>query len=334
LLVGELGEKALLERVRAIFAGTAEGIAVPIGDDAALFDHPAGISLVWTTDILLEGIHFKRSWMTAPELGRRSLSVNLSDLAAMAAEPAWAMVSLAVPSETEVSYVAALCQGIADGALEHGLAVVGGDTSNSGQGLVICIAAGGTVQKGGAVLRSGAAPGEGIYVSGYPGSAAAGLRLMEAGVAGSYPRLAEALTSPEPRLALGRELARRGAGAMIDVSDGVAVDLGHICDESGVGTELDGESFPVSDELQRACDEKGWSALDLALAGGDDYELLFTMPAAGGDGMVEDVSAKIRVPLTRIGTVTGNPGRMILSGHDGRREELAREGFDHFRRDG
>ncbi len=333
MLVSDLGEEGLLEQIRAIFADTASRIPVPIGDDAAVFDCPPGKQQVWTTDLMLEGVHFQRSWLTPGELGRKSLAVNLSDLAAMGARPGCVLLSLALPLDTEVEYVTDLCRGFSAMAREVDMPVAGGDTCRADKGLMVSVTAGGTVPQGGAMLRSGASKGDSLYVSGFPGSAAAGMRLIEAGRSEDFPGLREAFIAPRPRLDVGRSLAALGVGAGIDISDGIAVDLRHICRDSGVGAEVRLEELPVSAELEQACGQWGWLPWDLALGGGEDYELLFTVSETL-TGQVASLSRELGVPLTRIGRITGADTGTVLVDGSGACTEMPLKGYDHFRTDG
>lgn len=333
MLVSDLGEEGLLEQISAIFADKASRLTVPIGDDATVFDCPPGTQQVWTTDLILEGVHFQRPWLTPAELGRKSLAVNLSDLAAMGARPGCALLSMALPPDTQVEYVTDFCRGFSAMAGEVDMPVAGGDTCRADRGLMVSVTAGGTVPVGGALLRSGASEGEIIYVSGFPGSAAAGMRLIEAGRSEEFPGLRKAFIAPRPRLDVGRSLAALGVGAGIDISDGIAADLRHICRESGVGAEVRREQLPVSSELKRACALRGWLPGDLALGGGEDYELLFTAREALTD-RVARLSGELGVPLTRIGRVTGAAAGVVMMDGSGAGTAMPLKGYDHFRKDG
>ena len=179
MLVGDLGEEALLKELRSLFAASAPDVSTGIGDDAAVIDFPPGVQSVWTTDMLIEDIHFQRGWQTPRQLGRKCLAVNLSDLASMAATPRFALLSIGCPAATDLDFVLEFCRGFMSLASEHGVSVVGGDTTASASGIVLSVTLGGWVESGGAILRTGAEVGDAIMVTGDLGGAAAGLRLLQ-----------------------------------------------------------------------------------------------------------------------------------------------------------
>jgi len=328
----EMGEEALLIEVRRLFASEGDDVILGIGDDAAVVDAPAATKLAWTTDMLVEGVHFQTGWQSAEELGRKSLMVNLSDLAAMASQPLYALVSLAIEARMEAEYVLDLCRGIKSGCDEYGLRVIGGDTTASGSGLIINISAAGSVS-GDAMARSGAAPGEAIVVTGALGGAAAGMRLLAAGTGDAYPGLLRAFRSPEPRLAAAMAARDAGATSMTDISDGLATDLRHICAASGVGATIDIASLPHPPELDAACREHGWDREALALGGGEDYELLATFPAESVDGALKAIEQRGDVRAAVIGQITADAGAISVIAPDGHESALKTRGFEHFRHD-
>lgn len=334
MLIGELGEEALLRQLRSLFAVTSTGVPVAVGDDAAVIDIPTGHQMVWSTDILVEGIHFLKAWQSARELGRKSLAVNASDLIAMGAVPRYALFTLALDPATEAEYVLELCEGFCELAQEEGIAVIGGDTSASHAGTVISVTAGGLVPAGRAVLRSGAKPGDAVLVVGYLGCAAAGLKLLERGFAGEdYPELVRAFRDPACLLAASQAAVAVGATAMTDVSDGLSTDLSHICAESGAGCRVRQSDLPLHPELIKAASELGWDAVAMMLAGGEDYSLLICVDAAAADAAAASIHEQSGVDVFRIGEITG--GRdMVLVRNDGSEETLTAMGFDHFTRPG
>lgn len=329
MLVGRLGEEALLERLRSLFAKTAEGVPVGIGDDAAVIDDAPGRQMVWTTDLLLEGVHFQKVWQTPEELGRKCLAVNLSDIASMGGRPRYALLSIACAKDTEVDYILELCRGFSALAAQEGVAVIGGDTTSSQGGLVLSATAGGLVDKGRAILRSGARPGDAIVVTGYLGSAAAGLKLLQESIKNGYASLKEAFIFPQAEVALAREALNAGATAMTDISDGLASDLRHICRQSGVGAVVDHDTLPVHQELIEASEEFGWNLDPLVLAGGEDYGLLFTLPGDRAQSTAAEISTKCSKPVTVIGEIRDEPGITVTCGL-GRIGGLPEHGFDHF----
>ena len=323
-----LSEKKLIQQIRrSARRGIDKGKSVTtgIGDDCAVLRVPPGHELLVTTDFTIENVHFRRDWHRPELVGRRCLTRGLSDIAAMGGEPLAAFLSLAVSSDVPQKWVDRFLKGLLDLAVEFKVPLAGGDTAQSPAGIQADIVVVGSVPKGRAVLRSGAKAGEQIYVTGeLGGSAAAMARLMELKPGGAesfrrFSRFSSRHSHPQPRVAVGRWLRHRGVvSAMIDLSDGLSTDLDHICQESHVGAEIEAEAIP------RAQVGKRPAALELALHGGDDYELLFTSAAA-----VPSRIAGVRV--TRIGRTTKSAG-MRLIGVDGKARALEALGWEHFRR--
>ncbi len=332
MLVGELGEEALLEKMRRLFssglAASPANVIIGIGDDAAV-TVPAAGSEVWTTDLLLEGIHFQPEWQTPRELGHKSLAVSLSDVAAMGAAPRYALLSVACSASTTVDYILELCHGVACLAAAHRLKVIGGDTTASGGPLVVSLALSGVIPDGGtAVFRSGARPGDRVFVTGHLGSAAAGLLLLMRQAAGDFPELREAFVRPEPRVQAGMRVRQHGGTGMTDLSDGLAADLRHVCQESGTGARIFQSRLPISDALLRASRRFDFDATSLALEGGEDYELLFTARPENSNWIASAVAAA-GVRVTEIGEILPAEHGLLLSGDSG--ERLFKErGYDHF----
>lgn len=289
------GELALIEAIRSQAERSRTGaLRVGIGDDCAVLRPRSGYEVCVTTDFSLEGRHFRREWHPPQSVGHRCLARGLSDLAAMGAEPLAVFLSLAVPGQTPAAWVAAFLDGLLALARRHGVPLAGGDTAESPDGIAADIIALGQVPAGTARTRSGARPGDGLYVTGALGGAAAELQALAQRPA-KFRRLTPAAHPhlyPEPRLETGQRLLRI-ATAMIDISDGLSTDLTHLCRASGVAAEIDQTTLPLHPLAQKQRD-----ALRLALHGGEDYELLFT------------AAAKARVPraiggvaITRIGTI-------------------------------
>ena len=321
----------LIGVIRDRCAVAREDVRLGIGDDAALLAVPAGHILAVSTDTLVAGVHFSQS-TKAFDVGWKSLAVNLSDLAAMGATPAWATLALTLPG-ADAQWVGQFADGFAALAGEFKLALVGGDTTQGP--LSITVTVHGFVPDGAALLRSGARVGDGVYVTGTLGDAAAGLRCLdpaEGAAAGSrpapstsYATLIERLDRPTPRVAQG--LALRGrASACIDISDGLVADLGHICAASGVGAEIDVESLPASSALLGACDAATRHVLQLA--GGDDYELCFTAGDAEALLLPGDL-ARSGCGATRIGRIVAGYGVSIRDA-DGNPVVVTRPGWRHF----
>lgn len=321
-----MGEFDLIAMIRRGVRGAGPGVALGIGDDAALLRLPARAELVATTDVLIEGVHFPCG-TDASRVGWKALAVNLSDLAAMGAVPAWVLLALALP-RADARWVRAFAKGFAALARQHRVALVGGDTTRGP--LSITVTALGLVPSGHALRREGARAGDAIYVSGTPGDAAAGLaivqRRLRGAAAGASRALRARLDRPVPRVALG--VALRGiARAAIDVSDGLVQDLGHVLRASGVGAVIEADAVPASAALRKAVADQR-RRRELQLAGGDDYELLFTVPRRR-EFRVPGIAAKLRLPLTRIGTITRDRA-LVVRDSDGRRVRVGRGGYEHF----
>jgi thiamine-monophosphate kinase len=290
-----------------------------VGDDCALLRPDAGLDLAVTTDLLIEGRHFApRAEPRA--LGHKTLAVNLSDLAAMGATPRWATLALALPA-AEPAWLEAFCAGFYALAERYGVDLIGGDTTR-GEALAVCVTAVGEVPPGMALERSGARPGDDIWVSGELGGAA--LALAHPEIAAQFPSVAQRLHQPEPRVELGERL-RRLAHSAIDVSDGLAGDLGHIAERSQVSATIEYALIPRSKAFEKLKSPE--LEKDCVLSGGDDYELVFTAPRAHR-GELEALAAELKLELTRIGAIATGSGVHIL---DAKGERIAhRGGFDHF----
>lgn len=296
------------------------------GDDCALVRPSAGCELAVTSDMLVEGTHFLPA-TDARRLGWKTLAVNLSDLAAMGATPRWVTLALSLP-QVDDRWLSAFADGFFDCADRFGVDLIGGDTTRGP--LTLCVTAFGELAAGTAIRRSGARPGDDIWVSGQPGRAALGLASLlgqvvtnDTGRAG----FVAALEMPEPRVALG--IALRGlASAMLDVSDGLLADLGHIATASGLSATVEDAALPWA-TLTAGCGDNA-AVRDAMLAGGDDYELLFCAPAQAHDAL-HALSTRLSLPLTRIGRMDADaPGQVQLVDGQGRELPVTRRGYDHF----
>lgn len=301
--------------------GARDDVPLGVGDDAAVIDTQPGRRLVVAMDTIVEGVHFL-SGAAAEDIGYRALAVNLSDLAAMGAQPSWMLLSLSLPNADE-RWLDAFAGGLFELADAHDVALVGGDTVRGP--LVITVQVGGWIERDRFLTRSGAQPGDEIFVSGIPGEAAAGLSLLRRGAQQeeASARLRERFLRPTPRVDLGRAL-RSVASAAMDVSDGLLVDLEKLCAASGCGAQLDLDTLPASSAMQALFDEE--ECLQFALAGGDDYELLFCVtPANAAAARARSI---VGTPVTRIGVMTAGKGvRCLRKGHE---YFAARAGYDHF----
>lgn len=319
-MAARASEFDLIARIASRIAHRDDVIA-GIGDDAALLSMPPGKQLVVAMDTLNIGVHFPAD--TAPaDIGWKTLAVNLSDLAAMAATPAWCTLSLSLP-RPDAAWVDGFLDGFLELAAPHGVALVGGDTTRGP--LSVCATVHGLVEPRGALLRSGARVGDDVWVTGTLGDAAAALRQWQAGDA-MAAALRARLDRPTPRVAAGLALAGI-AHACIDVSDGLLADLGHVCRASRLGVELDIDALPSSAALLAAFDVA--ARRELQATGGDDYELCFTAPRTARLA-VDDALRACDVPATRIGRITADSGAMVLRDAAGAAWSPPRAGYVHF----
>ncbi len=311
--------RRLQSRLSASQASCRYPASVGIGDDAAVLSVEKHRQLVVSTDTLVSGVHFPVDTRPA-DIAYKSLAVNLSDLAAMGAEPAWFFLSLTLPESYE-QWLDDFASGFAELCEDTGIQLAGGDTTSGPLSITITVM--GFVPQGQALLRSNARPGDLLIVSGVPGLAALGLiRLQNDQEMDTQTR--EALTRPQPRLSLGRQLLGK-ANSCIDVSDGLLADLSHICRASHVGAEIFLDRMPDSASLQALDPEQRWS---LQLSGGDDYELCFTLPA-DLEHELAAISAICEVELNVIGRMTNEPDIRCLR-TDGSEFLPTRKGFEHF----
>jgi len=303
-----------------------------IGDDCAVIGPYDGKVLLVTTDLLLEDVHFILEKISPEHLGEKALSVNLSDIAAMGGVPLHAFVSIAVPKHMSVEILHAVYSGMKAGCKRYGVNILGGDTSASPDRLMINVAVIGEAPEKEVLYRSGAGPGDGIYVTGTLGDSAAGLKLIQ-GEMKATEHVASVLTAahnrPVPFLEAGRMISASGlASAMIDLSDGLASDLAHICESSAVGARISQTSLPLSEEL-RSLGEIKFDPYDLAISGGEDYRLLVTVPEKNIGPFVKIFEKGKPCPIFHIGEITENEGIEIMR-PDKTIECLDLKGFDHF----
>lgn len=324
--LSKLGEFGLIDRIARQIAARSE-VVLGIGDDAAAFTpSPGRLSLI-TTDMLVEGIHFDLSFCDPLSLGRKALAVNLSDIAAMGGEPRYFLLSLAIPPTMTLDFVDNCISGMLQQAEQFGVQLIGGDTCASPGNFVLTLTVLGEQSPGMIVRRSGAQPGDRICVTGTLGDSALGLQLLKQGEKrGSLP--ARHL-DPVPRVLEGRALAEAGIpSAMIDLSDGLLADLGHILDLSSVGARIESETLPLSEQFRHHFPTVTEAALSLALAGGEDYELLFTVPPEKTPDVFSLLNT-LGTPVTVIGTITEERAVTVI-GPNGTEISLKKKGYDHF----
>lgn len=293
--IGELGEFGLIEEIRSVFSKTVPEGIYGIGDDCAVIPQKTGLDTLVSTDMLMEGTHFLIEDAKAFELGWKSAAVNLSDLAAMGAKPVGSFLSFALPKELETSWIREFMDGFGEISRRCDCPLLGGDTTSSPDRLCINVTVLGNAPHGKAKLRSTAKIGDKICVTGTLGDSAAGLQLILKGEERNEYLLKRHYL-PTPRVQEGMYLLEtEGVHAMMDISDGIASDLRHILHESGVGAEIDLSRLPLSKELRDICARRGWDANKLAVSGGEDYELLFTV--------APEKESRIEVPHTVIGSI-------------------------------
>jgi thiamine-monophosphate kinase len=325
--MGEFGLIDLLDRMiaDAKINESAPDLTIGIGDDAAAWRCGAAIQLA-TTDAMVQGVHFSPDTATWQEVGWKSLTINLSDIAAMGGIPQYALVALNLPEDTEVADVARLYKGMIDCARQFKLAIVGGNISRASQ-ISITVTVIGSGLKEGILRRSSARPGDTIAITGYLGNAAAGLEMFTKKLkfkpkATAYFR--NAFLHPLPRIAEGQTLVKHGIKTAIDTSDGLLSDLRHICEASKVSARVDIDSLPIHEMLRENFQEK---AAEMALSGGEDYELLFTGSAA----VIKKVKKELTCPVTVIGEITaGKAGKISLRDAHGNPVKIGRTGWRHF----
>ena len=330
----EIGEFGLIARIKKSILPLFPGVLRGIGDDAAISSLTPGTELVSTVDLLVEGVHFNLSFTSAHILGRKSLAVNLSDIAAMGANPRFVLLSLALPAKTIVEFIDDFMRGFLEMARAHDVALIGGDTSSSPEGVFISVTLLGEGKKENLVCRCGAQPGDDLYVTGTLGDSLLGLQVAQKRegkpTSPEEAYLMERHLNPIPRLPEGKTLAERGlARAMIDVSDGLYSDLWHICEESQVGATVWVERIPLSVPFQSLATvpkEQNWQ---LAVKGGEDYELLFAA-ASEKAWELKELARHWKCGLTWIGKVEPFSQGVTIRNEQGPVDDAFLKGYDHF----
>ncbi len=332
--LGEFGIIGLFEAATRPKHGWVEQ---GIGDDCAVVKIGDGERLLVTIDMLVERVHFLREGISPWQLGRKSLAVNLSDIAAMGGEPTAAFLALGLTADLEPDFVCGFRDGLSDCAREYGVDLLGGDTIATRTDIVACLTVLGRARAGRVVTRAGARPGDRIMLGGTVGDSKAGLEILLGGrgdVSETDRRLLLAAHfEPRPQIALGRLLAEHGlASAMIDVSDGVLQDLGHICERSGTGAELDADHLPISDAARRLAAASGDDVIEWGLSGGEDFVLLFCVPAGKQDEAGRLCRLELGIEIHQVGEITSGPA--IRLRRNGTWTEARQKGYDHFRKEG
>ena len=330
--IASAGEHALIRHIRARLSPAPEWLVVDVGDDAAVYEPQRNALEVITTDAIVDGVHFDRRFTPALAIGHRALAVNLSDLAAMGADARLATVSMALPQTLRLQDFEQIVDGLLAIAERTHTRIVGGNITATSGPLIIDVTAVGTVGRRRVLTRAGARPGHYVFVSGSLGDARAGLaqfREEPDRAASRQSALVARYLQPEPRLRLGQQLGRnQAATSAIDLSDGLADGLHQLAAASGVGFEIDADALPIRDDAREYWRSANRDAVQEAVAGGDDYELLFTVHPRRV-GRLRSVRRLIgALELVRIGVVTRTPGVDIIHG-DGRRQPVG-AGYEHF----
>jgi thiamine-monophosphate kinase len=328
-----LAEFDLIRVLRHTIGPPGRGTLVGLGDDAAVYEPPGQLELL-TCDAFVEGVHFRRDFANLYEIGAKCMVANVSDVAAMGGFPLRAVVSLCAPSDIEDADVVELYRGMLDVCRRYGAEVVGGDTVGSPSGLVVSIALTGAVNRDHVVTRSGAVIGDAVVVTGALGGSEAGLRAMVRGLEdeGRVPEARRRHNAPVPRVAEAQALIEVATPhAMIDISDGLSSDVWHIAEESGVGIRLEADSIPLAPCAVDVSERFGVDPLDLALASGEEFELVVTMPRSEVDLAVEHVAAVTGTSVTCIGEIAEPSRGCVIARRDGSEQPLERAGFEHLK---
>jgi len=331
-----LAEFRLIDQLRRRFGHKGARVVQGIGDDSAVVRPPSGQDLLYTSDLLAEGIHFRRNTITATDLGYKAAVANLSDIAAMGGTPEYILAAIAIPRDYNASTIVRIYSGLMQACRPYGVRLIGGDTSSSAGGMFLSIMVTGRIARGRALTRGGARVGDLIYVTGTLGDSLAGLQLLK-DVSGTR-RLSRAARAflvarhrrPSPRIDTGKMLIRhRLASASIDLSDGLSGDLSHICTESAVGAEIEATSLPISPACRAFAEAKATTAAHLALQGGEDYELLFTVPPSA-QTKVERLGRKADCRWTCIGVIRPHSFGLRLRTKDGMLRPVSVTSYRHF----
>jgi thiamine-monophosphate kinase len=333
--IGGIGEFSLIASIRRRMEGKyPPEVVLGIGDDCAVLQPQTGMDWVITTDTQVEDVHFRRAWLTPYQIGWRAMAVNLSDIAAMGAQPFGALAALALPVATEAAFFDQLLEGLCDLGLRSQCPLIGGNLARDPTHLSLTLTVLGHVPRDQSVLRGGASAGDEIWVSGRLGGSSAGLRTFLHTISLADPvctALRRRYTQPQPRV---REaLFLRASGcltSMIDLSDGLAGDLGHLCEESGVGAQIVAAALPLEAGVREVAEVLGEDPLELALRGGEDFELCCTAPPGTLNPLLDAFRSQFGIELTRVGTMTAAPALQLVHS-DGSQTLLSPQAFDHFR---
>ncbi len=332
-----VGEFGLIDRIHDLVRKegvSSPGVTLGIGDDTAAFTPSPGFEMLVTCDCVVENRHYLPERISPRDLGRRSMTLNISDIGAMGGKPLYAIVSLGLKGETSVAYVEDMYRGFMDELNSFGASIIGGNLTKCADALFIDITLIGEVEKDIIIRRCTAKKGDAILVTGYPGQSAGGLYLLLASPdhedMSSHP-LVRAYNTPSHRAREGRAVAQSGkATAMIDISDGFLGDLGHICKESDVGAMLHHARLPVSKNLKKTAQELGRDPYDLFLGDSDDYELIITCAPEHTEVIRSAIAGVSEAPVNEVGEIVDASEGMSMVFPDGSKKSITPAGWDHF----
>jgi thiamine-monophosphate kinase len=325
-------ERDLIEQFRLLTGTGSKGLLQGIGDDCAVIRKDDEMVWLLTMDTLVESVHFDSNFHRPEKLGRKAVSVNVSDIAAMGGKPGFVLLSLGLPADFSESWLARFSKGFTEACREYGCRLIGGDTVCSPDRAALTVTVTGEMTKDRVLYRHGARQGDTIWVSGPLGGAAAGLALLQSGKGldnGQLQELLEAHLCPRARLGLAAVLARSGyVHAMMDLSDGLGTDLSHLCRASNAGARVIAEHLPGHETLPVAADMLGWDPVDWMVSGGEDYELLFTTDPDDSDALVKRTEEH-GYTVYPVGTITDGEGVILV--RKGYEQNISYKGYDHFK---
>ena len=325
--LGDAGERTFITRIRKMMPADGGTFRRSVGDDCLVTEPLGNDAVLATTDTFVDGVHFGVDYMSYENAGRRCMTASVSDIAAMAGVPVCSLVSLSMPKDFLFDDAVSLFTGLRDAAAEYRCPVTGGETTSTPGPVTITVTVLGTAAPGSAVLRSGAQAGDRIFVTGTVGDAMAGLEAFQRGEDG-FDTLKAKFVSPTAHVKLARALVSSyHITAMIDISDGLAVDLGHMCDESHCGAEIHAPLIPLSGEFRRFAEKLAPGMIEFALSSGEEFELLFT----SGDRQIPDRFTLNDRTVTGIGTIVGAEKGMNVYGEDETPKPLLPRGYEHFK---
>lgn len=328
----EIGEFGLISHIREWVQGKNPEVFRGVGDDTAVINLNRHKYLLYTCDTQVEGTHFLLSFTTPYLLGRKSMAINVSDIASMGGTPSFALISLILPPETELSFLRELYRGLVEEGNKWEVTIVGGNISRTNGPLTVDISLLGEVKKKYLILRSGAKKGDLILITGHPGWSAAGLKLLQDNKTKDFPELIGAHLSPIPRLKEAQIIASfPEVSSMIDVSDGVLQDLGRILKESSVGATIWEESLPINESLKKSAEVLGEEAINLFLNGGEDYELIFTVSPDNSEKIIKKVKKETGTDLSLIGEINDHLPNISMITKSKEKISITPGGWDHFK---